>query len=223
MASVTTPEGNLIHTDGLVRGDTSLEKLARLRPVFAKDGTVTAGNASPLTDGAAAVVLMSEEKARSLGYQPLAAFRSWAYTGVDPADQLLMGPALAMPQALERAGMTLADADLVDMHEAFAAQVLSILYMLGSKAFADEWLGRSSAIGEIDPGAVERARRLGGDRPSLRRDRRPDGAHHGQRALEARRDDGAPRHLRRRRAGGGRGDGAPRLIRAAPRAFRQAP
>lgn len=151
VASVTTPEGNLIHTDGLVRGDTSLEKLARLRPVFAKDGTVTAGNASPLTDGAAAVVLMSEEKARALGYEPLAAFKSWAYTGVDPADQLLMGPALAMPYALDRAGMTLGDADIVDMHEAFAAQVLSVLHMLASKAFAEEWLGRDTAVGEIDP------------------------------------------------------------------------
>jgi acetyl-CoA acyltransferase len=151
VAPVTTPEGVLVTTDGLVRGDTSLEKLARLRPVFAKDGTVTAGNASPLTDGAACVLLMSEEKAKSLGYTPLAAFRSWAYTGVDPADQLLMGPALAMPKALERAGMRLDDADLVDMHEAFAAQVLSILAMLVSKAFAKEWLGRDEAVGEIHP------------------------------------------------------------------------
>jgi acetyl-CoA acyltransferase len=151
VAPVTTPEGNLINTDGLVRGDTSLDKLGRLRPVFAKDGTVTAGNASPLTDGAAAVVLMSEDKARALGHEPLAAFRSWAYAGVDPADQLLMAPALAMPYALDRAGMTLADVDLVDMHEAFAAQVLSVLHMLASKAFAAEWLGRSEAVGEIDP------------------------------------------------------------------------
>jgi len=150
VAPVTTPEGNLVHTDGLVRGDTSIEKLARLRPVFAKDGTVTAGNASPLTDGAAAVVLMSEEKARALGYQPLAAFRSWDYTGVDPADQLLMGPALAMPRALDRAGMQLSDVGLVDMHEAFAAQVLSVLHMLASGAFAREWLGRSTAVGDID-------------------------------------------------------------------------
>jgi acetyl-CoA acyltransferase len=148
---VTTPEGALVTSDGLVRGDTSLEKLARLRPVFAKDGTVTAGNASPLTDGAACVLLMSEEKAKALGYRPLAAFRSWSYTGVDPADQLLMAPALAMPKALDLAGLSLADVDLVDMHEAFAAQVLAILSMLSSKAFAKEWLGRDRAVGDVDP------------------------------------------------------------------------
>jgi acetyl-CoA acyltransferase len=151
VAPVETPEGAWVHTDGLVRGDTSVEALAKLRPVFAKDGTITAGNASPLTDGAAAVLLMSEEIARALGYEPLAAFRSWSYVGVDPADQLLMGPALAMPEALERAGMTLADADIVDMHEAFAAQVLSVLHMLSSRAFAKEWLDRDEAVGEVDP------------------------------------------------------------------------
>src|SRR5439155_5144559 len=120
----------------LVRADTSVEKLGKLRPAFARDGTLTAGNSSALTDGAAAVLLMSEEKARALGYRPLAAFASWAYTGVDPADQLLMGPALAMPKALERAGLALRDVDLVDMHEAFAAQVLSVLKMLKSAPFA---------------------------------------------------------------------------------------
>ncbi len=151
---VETPDGRWIHTDGLVRGDTSVDKLAKLRPVFAKDGTVTAGNASPLTDGAAAVLLMSEDKARALGYTPLAAFRSWAYVGVDPADQLLMGPALAMPKALARAGMRLSDADLVDMHEAFAAQVLSVLRMLSSRAFARERLGTDEAVGDVDPASL---------------------------------------------------------------------
>ncbi|MBX3182647.1 MAG: acetyl-CoA C-acyltransferase [Polyangiaceae bacterium] len=150
VAAVETKRG-WVHTDGLVRADTSAEKLSKLRPVFAKGGTVTAGNASPLTDGAAAVVLMSEERAKSLGYQPLAAVKSWAYVGVDPADQLLMGPALAMPKALERAGLTLKDVGLVDMHEAFAAQVLSVLKMLGSAAFAREFLGRDQAVGELAP------------------------------------------------------------------------
>jgi acetyl-CoA acyltransferase len=149
--AVQTPEGKWVHNDGLVRGDTSLEKLARLKPVFAKDGTLTAGNSSPLTDGGAAVLLMSEEKAKALGLTPLAAFRSWAYAGVDPGDQLLKGPALAMPMALDRAGMTLADADLVDMHEAFAAQVLSVLKMLESDAFAEACLGRTKAVGKVDP------------------------------------------------------------------------
>src|SRR6202035_43601 len=94
---VQTPEVKRIHADGVVRADTSVEKLAKLRPAFAKDGTLTAGNSSALTDGAAAVLWMSEEKARALGLRPLAAITSWGYTGVDPADQLLMGPALAMP------------------------------------------------------------------------------------------------------------------------------
>ncbi len=151
VAPVESTRGRWVHTDGLVRADTNVDKLARLRPVFAKDGTITAGNASPLTDGAAAVLLMSEAKARALGYSPLAAFKSWAYVGVDPADQLLMGPALAMPKALARAGLGLGDMDLVDMHEAFAAQVLSVLRMLGSQAFARERLGRDRAIGEVDP------------------------------------------------------------------------
>ncbi len=146
---VRTPEGKWVHGDGMVRADTSVEKLAKLKPVFAKDGTITAGSSSPLTDGAAAVLLMSEEKARALGYTPLAAFRSWAYTGVDPADQLLMGPALAMPLALERAGMALADVDLVDMHEAFAAQVLAVMKMLGSAPFARARLGRDEAVGSV--------------------------------------------------------------------------
>jgi acetyl-CoA acyltransferase len=151
VAPVELPGGKWVHGDGLVRADTSVEKLARLKPVFAQDGTITAGSSSPLTDGAAAVLLMSEERALALGLTPLAAFRSWAYTGVDPADQLLMGPALAMPRALDRAGMKLADVDLVDMHEAFAAQVLSVLKMLGSRAFARARLGRDEAVGEVDP------------------------------------------------------------------------
>jgi acetyl-CoA acyltransferase len=151
VAAVETPDGRTVTADTLVRADTSVEALAKLRPVFAKDGTLTAGNSSPLTDGAAAVLLMSEEKARALGFRPRAAFRSWSYVGVDPADQLLMGPALAMPKALDRAGMTLADIDVIDMHEAFAAQVLAVLKMLASDAFARARLGRDKAVGEVDP------------------------------------------------------------------------
>lgn len=130
LVAIDDGQGTRIEADTLVRGDTSLEKLAKLKPAFAADGSLTAGNSSPLTDGAAAVLLMSEGKARSLGFQPLARFRSWSYVGVDPAEQLLIGPALAMPQALERAGVGLADIDLVDMHEAFAAQVLAVLKAL---------------------------------------------------------------------------------------------
>jgi acetyl-CoA acyltransferase len=151
VAPIDLPGGGRVHADGLVRADTSVERLAKLRPVFAADGTVTAGNASPLTDGASAVLLMTEEKAKALGLTPLAALRSWSYVGVDPADQLLMGPALAMPKALDKAGLKLSDIDLIDMHEAFAAQVLSVLKMLGSKAFAKSRLGRDEAVGEVDP------------------------------------------------------------------------
>ena len=150
VAPVEVSGGRWVHTDGLVRANTSMERLGKLRPVFAKDGTLTAGNSSPLTDGAAAVLLMSEEKARALGYTPKAAFRSWRYTAVDPADQLLMGPAIAMPQALQRAGMKMSDIDIVDMHEAFAAQVLSVLRMLDSRAFCQERLGLSEAVGAPD-------------------------------------------------------------------------
>ncbi|MFH2008923.1 MAG: acetyl-CoA C-acyltransferase [bacterium] len=150
VAPVKTPEGRWVERDTLVRGDTSVEKLSRLRPVFSRNGTLTAGNSSPLTDGAAAVLLMSEHKARELGYTGLVHVSSWAYEGVDPADQLLMGPALAMPKVLDRAGYRLADMDFVDMHEAFAAQVLCVLKMLGSKAFAQARLDRDEAVGEVD-------------------------------------------------------------------------
>jgi acetyl-CoA acyltransferase len=99
-----------------VRRDTSLEKLAALPPVFDRRyGTVTAGNSSPLTDGAAAVLLMSEERAKAEGYAPLAFIRSWAVSAVDPGGQLLMGPGFAIPKALERAGLSLAAMDLIEI------------------------------------------------------------------------------------------------------------
>lgn len=138
-------------TDGLIRADTSMEALGKLKPVFDRRfGSVTAGNASPLTDGAASVLLMSEDRAKSLGYAPLAYIKSWAVAAVDPAWQLLMGPALAIPLALERAGLTLADIDLIEMHEAFGAQVASNIQALESETFARERLGRSSRVGVVD-------------------------------------------------------------------------
>ena len=144
-------ETGTVSADTMIRANSNVEKLATLRAAFGKNGTVTAGNASPLTDGAAAVVVMSEEKARALGYKPLAAFRSFAYSGVDPSDLLLIAPAISVPRALERAGMELSDINLVDMHEAFAAQVLSVLKMLESDGWAREKLGRERAVGSIDP------------------------------------------------------------------------
>lgn len=147
---VETPAGRIAE-DTLVRADTSVEKLARLRPVFAADGTLTAGNSSPLTDGAGAVLVMSRERATALGFSDLVRIVDWAYVGVDPADQLLMGPALAIPALLDKTGLGLGDMDLLDIHEAFAAQVLCVLKMLSSKAFAQAHLGRQEAVGEVDP------------------------------------------------------------------------
>jgi len=139
-------------SDNLIRADTSLEALAQLRPVFdRKYGSITAGNASPLTDGAAAVVLMSEQKAKSLGLKPIGFLRSYAYAALDPFDQLLQGPVFAIPQALDRAKLSLKDIDVIEMHEAFAAQVLSNIQWLGSKKIATERLGRTEPVGEIDP------------------------------------------------------------------------
>lgn len=148
---VYRPDGRAITEDNHIRADTSLEKLASLRPVFDRQhGTITAGNSSPLTDGGAAVLLTSDKKARELGLRPRAWVRSYAYAAVDPNDQLLLGPAYAIPLALERAGLNLSDIDLVEMHEAFAAQVLSTTQALASSDFASEKLGRQSAVGEID-------------------------------------------------------------------------
>lgn len=139
-----------VSRDGIPRADTSEEQLARLSPVFDRRyGTVTAGNSSPLTDGAAALVVMSDEAAQALGYTPLSYLRSWAFAAVDPAWQLLMGPALAAPLALERAGMKLEDLELVDLHEAFSAQVLSNLQAFASPEFARHRLGRDQPLGEI--------------------------------------------------------------------------
>jgi acetyl-CoA acyltransferase len=136
--------------DNGIRTDSSLEQLAALRPVFDKRyGTVTAGNSSPLTDGAAAVLLMSDSKAKSLGFQPLAYIRSYAYAALDPGEQLLQAPVLAAPVALKRAGLTLRDMDLVEMHEAFAAQVLSNLRGFESQEWAER-AGFSQPVGEVD-------------------------------------------------------------------------
>jgi acetyl-CoA acyltransferase len=144
-------DGVAITQDNGIRADTSLEKLAQLKPVFdRKYGTVTAGNSSPLTDGASAVLLMSEERAKELGYEPLGYIRSYAYAALDPGDQLLQGPVFATPIALERAGLSMKDIELMDMHEAFAAQILSNLQWLDSETIARERLGLSKAVGHPD-------------------------------------------------------------------------
>jgi acetyl-CoA acyltransferase len=137
-------------TDNGIRSDTTHEQMQALKPVFDRRyGTVTAGNSSPLTDGAAAVVLMSEEAARASGYAPLAFIKSYAYAALDPGEQLLMGPVLATPVALDRAGLTLKEIDLVEMHEAFAAQVLSNLRGFESREWAQR-AGYLHPVGEVD-------------------------------------------------------------------------
>ena len=145
--------------DNGIRTDTSLEALAQLKPVFDRRyGSVTAGNSSPLTDGAAAVLLMEESRARSLGYRPLATIRSYAVAAVDPGWQLLMGPAYAVPTALDRAGISWKDLGLVEIHEAFAAQVLSNAQAWASRQWAQR-LGRAEPVGEVD---WERTNVMGG-------------------------------------------------------------
>jgi len=141
---------SILTSDNGIREDTSYEALAALKPVFdRKYGSVTAGNSSPLTDGGACVLLMSEERARSLGYTPLGIIRSYAYAALDPGEQLLQAPVLAAPVALKRAGLSLKDIDLVEMHEAFAAQVLSNLKGFESKYWAER-AGFSQPVGEVD-------------------------------------------------------------------------
>ena len=137
-------------SDNGIRSDTTIEALAGLKPVFDRRyGTVTAGNASPLTDGGAAVLLMREDVAKAAGYQPKAYIRSYAYAAIDPGEQLLQAPVLAAPVALKRAGLTLKEIDLVEMHEAFAAQVLSNLRGFESQKWAER-AGFSSPVGVVD-------------------------------------------------------------------------
>ncbi len=140
-----------VTADNGVRTESSMAALAALRPVFDRRyGTLTAANSSPITDGGAALLLMSERRARALGRAPLGYLRSWAYAAIDPGGQLLQGPAYAAPMALERAGLRLGEMDLVEMHEAFAAQVLSNLKAFASPRFARQELGRSAALGVVD-------------------------------------------------------------------------
>jgi acetyl-CoA acyltransferase len=151
MTFYVPPKFSATIEDNLVRKDSSLEAYAKLKPVFdRRHGTVTAGNSSPLTDGASALLLASEEKQKALGLPALGYVKSYAFCAVDPADQLLIGPAYATPIALDRAGLKLKDMDLIDMHEAFAAQVLSNTQALESDKFAREKLGRDKRVGLID-------------------------------------------------------------------------
>ncbi len=134
-----------IDHDLITRSDTSMEKLAKLPPVFDRSpsGTITAGNSSPLTDGAASVLLMSEERARKEGREPLAYIKAFEFAAIDPKDGLLMGPGVAVPRLLRATGLELADLDLIEMHEAFGGQVACNL-----KAWEQGW--KEPAIGRVD-------------------------------------------------------------------------
>ena len=128
---VTLPDGSkkVLDFDENPRAETTLEKLAALQPVFKEGGTVTAGNSSPLTDGAAALVIMSASKAKSLGIRPLAKIRAFAVAGVDPAT-MGIGPVPAIQKALKKAGMSIKTIDYLELNEAFAAQALAVVRSL---------------------------------------------------------------------------------------------
>ncbi|HXV78157.1 MAG TPA: acetyl-CoA C-acyltransferase [Candidatus Polarisedimenticolaceae bacterium] len=149
-----------IDRDNGIRGDTSMEKLAELKPAFDRRfGTITAGNSSYLTDGASAVLLASEDGLAETGLPPLARVVSQAVSAMDPLEELLLGPSFAIPAALDRAGLTLGDLDVIELHEAFAAQVLAVIRLLADARFARDSLSRDRAVGRID---IERTNRWGG-------------------------------------------------------------
>ena len=151
MAAQVPPYREVLQKDNNIRLNSEIGQYAKLRPAFdRKHGTVTAATSTPLTDGAAAVLMMSESRARELGLQPLGYLKSFAFAAIDVWENMLLGPAYATPLALDRAGLTLGDLDLIDMHEAFAAQTLANIKMLASDEFAREKLGRTQAVGEID-------------------------------------------------------------------------
>ena len=160
MRAFIPPFRDCFERDNNIRADSSLEQLAALRPAFdRRHGTVTAGNSTPLTDGACSLILMRERRARQLGFEPLGFIRSHAFAAIDPFDDGLMGPSHATPVALNRAGITLRDLALIDIHEAFAAQTLANLKNWPSRKFAQEQLGRDEPIGEVD---MDRLNVLGG-------------------------------------------------------------
>ncbi len=137
--------------DNGFRGDTTLEKLGKLRPAFDKRfGTVTAGNSSFLTDGAGAVLLASEEAAERLDLRPMAYVKSVAVAALDPLEELLLGPAITVPRALAAAGLELEQVEVIELHEAFAGQVLAVLKLLADQEWCRERLGREEALGEVD-------------------------------------------------------------------------
>jgi len=158
---VVVPEsGAVLSRDNGPRKDANAAKLSGLKPAFAKGcGTITAGNSSFLTDGAAAILLMSEEKALAMGLTPMGYIRDFFYSAQDPVEELLLGPAFAIPGVLKRAGVPLSEVGVLEIHEAFAAQMLANIQCLESRTFARDHLGAEEAVGEV---SMDRLNRLGG-------------------------------------------------------------
>jgi acetyl-CoA acyltransferase len=152
MCEVTLePKFKAITGDNGVRPNAKREKLAKLRSAFdKKHGTLTAANSSFLTDGGAASLIMTEDKAQELGLTPKSRIVEYVFTGQDVEDELLLGPAYAISQVLEKAGLTLDQMDVIELHEAFAGQVITNIKCLASDEFAKEKLGRDKAVGIID-------------------------------------------------------------------------
>jgi acetyl-CoA C-acetyltransferase/acetyl-CoA acyltransferase len=143
------PQFTPVQDDNGVRENQTMEALAKLRPVFEKGGTVTAGNASQLTDGAVALLVTTEKRAKDFSSEPLGYLRAYAYAGLDPR-RMGLGPAFAIPLALKQAKLSLNDVQLWEINEAFSVQVLASLRALTSKRFCKEHLGMTDAFGEIN-------------------------------------------------------------------------
>ncbi|MGH7451645.1 MAG: thiolase family protein [bacterium] len=140
----------VVDEDNGIRKNQTLEALAKLRPYFDRHfGTITPGNASQITDGAAAVLMMSAEKAKALGYEPLGYVRSYAFAGLDPA-RMGLGPSLATPKALKLAGISFKEIQLIEMNEAFAAQVIANEMVFRDAKLSQKWLAREEPLGEIN-------------------------------------------------------------------------
>ncbi|MCG6302110.1 acetyl-CoA C-acyltransferase FadI [Vibrio vulnificus] len=151
MTAFPEPYKKWIAEDNNIRHDSTLEGYAKLRPAFDRQyGSVTAANSTPLTDGAAAVLLMREGRAKELGMEILGYIRGYAFSAIGVESDMLMGPSYATSKVLQSTGLALSDLTLIDMHEAFAAQALANVKMFASDKFAQENRGRSKAMGEID-------------------------------------------------------------------------
>ncbi|HET6911374.1 MAG TPA: acetyl-CoA C-acyltransferase [Mycobacteriales bacterium] len=160
IAAYTTKDGITVTADDGPRADSTLDRLQSLKPVFKENGKVTAGNSCPLNDGGAAVVVMSDERAKALGLKPLARIVATAVSGLDPAI-MGVGPIEAVRKVLAQAGMTIDDIDIVELNEAFAAQVLPVCDNIGVDPFSDKFNPHGGAIALGHPFGMTGARIMG--------------------------------------------------------------